>query len=344
MTVVAKLGNPFSVPPEHELLADMEGAPHGFTENMFFQLWDPTAGIGAWLHFASHRDRPSLWRALVVVYLPDGQLLAGRSYGQAADDRGPSTGDVSVACDVPLERWSLRLDSALERVDRASMASRLVGSGVTTPIRLEVDMEALSPVHELFAHAQANVQNWGGRHHEQALSMRGRLEVDGVVHTLEGTAFRDHSTGARDLTTFGANVLVYVTFPSGRVLQLISCQGADWRVNLENAWLWDGGEFRRLEVVELPTLVDGTGAPEKVVLRLSLDGEPFDVQVEVLHSAVFSITNENDWSCGIDPDDPGDPLYVTECPARFTLPDGEIAQGQLERNMRRSRLGTPWRS
>ena len=335
--------NPFAVPPEHELLADMAGAPEGFTENMFFQLWDPR-GIGAWLHFGSHRDRPSLWRALVVVYLDDGQLLAGRSYGQATDDRGPSTGDISARCEVPLERWSVRLDTALERVDRETMGSSLVGSGVATPVALEVVLDATCPVHDLFAHAGAEEQSWARRHHEQAFEMRGSLTVDGATRPLEGSAFRDHSTGVRDLTTFGANVLVYASFPSGRVLQLISCQGADFSVNLENAWLWEEGSFRRLDVVELPTLANTVGHPEHVVLRLALDGEPMDVDVEVLSSAAFVASGANDWSAGVDLDLPDDPLYVVECPARFTLPGGEVGYGQLERNVRRSRLGMPWRS
>ena len=64
----------------------------GWMESYHFFGYDPAAEVGFWCNLSSSQWDHSVWREVVIVFLPDGQLLVGKAWG------GRRAQDKSVVC------------------------------------------------------------------------------------------------------------------------------------------------------------------------------------------------------------------------------------------------------
>ncbi len=327
--------NPFDVDNELDFLQPPDRTRPLWTENMFFQGWDDSAGVGFWWHAGRWPYDLELWHSHMLVYLPDGQVVTDRSFGRPRDNLGPVTGAMRVQCEEPGRRWSLRYDGAGERLPGSELNRRLAGAGRIATVQMEIEHEALMPTWDLYKMIRPKAQVWSDTHHQQALTMRGRITVDGQTWDVDGMSYRDHSTGPRDWAGFGGNAMLTVMFPSGRVIFGAITWDSDGTENLNVGYLYEGNRFETLERLTLPPLHDLDSNPWKLDATFGRDGaDDIAISGVALHTAAVSFVEPNEILCGVDLSDPSDPLLLVETPVRFTWADGEIGIGNLERNYR----------
>jgi len=330
----------FKPAPELDFIASVQTDVPGWSENMFFQLWDPLQGVGIYTHIGRVREDPTLWRSCLAVYLPEGKVLAQRTHGRAADNRGPHAGSMQVLCVNPGTTWKIAYDGVAELTDSLAMARRIVGGGVARPLKLDLMFEARSPTYDLFAARNLGHTEFAHLHHEQAFDVTGTISFDGVSYPISGFGFRDHSLGARDLSGFGGNTMFYASFPSGRVVQALQNFAPDGSVRMRSGFVVEDGVGELLELIEAPRLESTDGAPDEFSISYTRAGQSITVTGKAVHRATFSINMPNDWSVGTDLLS-NDPLIIVEQPCEVRWPGGEVGFGNLERNFRRSSLRCP---
>ena len=87
--ISADLINPFKHDPKTELPHPI-GTGDNWTEHYFFMGYDPDAAIGMNVHIGRLPADPTIWRAVVQMYLPGGEeLLVAKYHGRDGDLRGP---------------------------------------------------------------------------------------------------------------------------------------------------------------------------------------------------------------------------------------------------------------
>jgi hypothetical protein len=334
--------NPFGVDPALDLLRPTRNVPH-YSETMYFAVVDrEDPSLGLFLHTGRMAEDTDLWWARTVAYLPGGEVVVDRSHGRAPDDRGPATGDLAIRCTEPGHRWRLRFDGAGERTSREATARGLVGAGPVTPLRFDVECEAVGPVWDLQGAVGATedldpaVSVWAAGHHEQGFLARGELTVGDRTWTLDGVAYRDHSWGPREMSDFGADAYVALVFPeSRRVVQGVTVFNAALEPVLRCFHIWEDGRLELMGEGAVPRANDAAGHPDtglELVMQ-RVDGERLVLPGEVTAGVTISIVDPNRNLNGAAHGLPG-ALFLNEELVRYTWPDGEVGLGHAERAIR----------
>lgn len=351
---VFKGANPFGVESDHyaRLGTPERGVPM-WSETYYWSAWNPEAGVGVYVHMGVDlEDKELLW-AQTFAYLPGQMVVADRSFGRSAERRNPMTANFTARCTEPLRRWTLRFDGAGELVSCAEMATRLVGAGPAVAMSFEVDWIATMPVWDLFKAVPIGSSDIGHVHHEQVGVSRGWLRVQHPRHggewRLDGTAFRDHSRGPRDVRPFGGDHLLGVYFPgTQRSLQILMFWDKEGKILFRTASLHQGDELEIIPEVEMTgierdairprSLHDLLGNPKTFEIRLNTRRGPVTLQGQVLHTVNISVMDANTNVNGSAIEIPGDHLVLAECQAQVRWPDGDTGYGFFERTYKKSLL------
>lgn len=335
--------NPFGVQPEHELLHPVQRDVKDWSETQFFHVWSPEAGVGVFVHIGRWPGDLDLWWGQAIAMLPDGTLLADRSWGRAVDDRGPATGNLRVECVEPLSRWRVSFDGSGEPTTREQMAKGPVGASRAVAFKFEVDLEAAAPVWDM--HGALGIENlsWAAFHHTQGFRTAGTLTTEGGREwPLNGVGYRDHSSGPRNFADFGGLNFFVAVFPEvGRVSNGL----VNWRRHGEvdhrvftvqqDGKCEIGYDLRVTGLAEL-----GTHQPHDVVVELG--GEtPRRYTAQWLHGYTLSLLEPNLNVNGAAHDEESDPLFVTQGAFRILAEDGAQGWAVIERDYRRSMLPSP---
>ncbi len=346
--------NPFGIDIDHYKI--MGVPPQGdaaWSETHYWAIWNPEQNIGVYVHMGVDEVDKYLWWAQVFAYLPNGIIVADRSWGRSEDRLGPRTGNFSAICTEPLKRWKLKFDGAGEVVSSDEMGRRLVGAGPAVPMSFEVDMVATMPIWDLYKAVDIGTHKLGGVHHEQVLVSTGTLTIGaaeyGGTWRLDGTVSRDHSRGSRDLSQLGGDHLFGFYFPeSKRSVQALIMWDAQGKVAIRAASIGRGDELELTSDVETTGtekdrakpngLMDSLGNPKTFTMTLGLNEGRMVLQGEVLHTLQCSLIGSNTNVNGTAYSIPGDHLVTVECPVRMIWPDGEVGYGQMGRTYRFSLL------
>ena len=340
--------NPFQLDPRSDLLATPDHDSSLWSETMFFVVWSPEQQVGLWLHMGVVPEDKTMWWAQTYAMLPDGVVLVDRSYGRTTDPAGPDTGNLKVRCVEPHRRWRLTFDGAGQVSSTDELGRELVGAGVATPFRFEIDLNALVPVYDMHA-AMSGEIDWGmGEvHHEQGFQASGSLTALGKTWTIDGIGTRDHSRGPRDFNRYGGHVWTYSVWPKSRRAVGVFTM---WRrdaptVNATVAMITETGATEVFGDFNMTGTAEFGGHPHDVTLSLlRADGTRIDLAGQVQHSVTMTYAdpNHNLNGAALDPAfQGGDPLIADESIVAWTWPDGEIGYGNLERGFRRSMLPCP---
>jgi len=334
--------NPFGVDPTLEFLPEARHDIENWSENSFFFVWDPQDRVGVFIHTGRCPDDLDLWWAQTYAYLPDGQLIVDRSWGRPTDNRGASTGNLTIRCEEPLKRWTLRFDGAGEQTNTAAMGRGLGGSGAALPMRFEVECTALGPVWDMYAAIGMTDAPFGTIHHEQTFTTTGKLTVGGRTWGLNGVACRDRSMGPRDVSPIGGDAFFHLMFPkSRRSVQGLVVWDRDDNVQLRTMSIHEGDQTEILTEGTITGAEDAAGAPTELELRIQcIDATELVLPGQVLHCATMSIIDPNTNVNGT-PTQADDPLVFSEAAVTFTWPDGEIGYGHLERGCRLTKFPAP---
>jgi hypothetical protein len=335
--------NPFGVKPEHEFLHPVKWDVKDWSETQFFQVWSPEAGAGLFLHIGRWPGDLDLWWGQVIAMLPDGRLLADRSWGRAVDHRGPATGNLRVQCVEPLKRWRATFDGAGQPTTLQEMAKRPVGASRAVAFSFDVELEAAAPVWDMHAALGFENLSWAAFHHTQGFRTAGEMSAEGgQAWTLKGVGYRDHSSGPRNFADFGGLHFFVAVFPeAGRVSNGLVNWRYDGEVDHRTFSVQQGGRCEigsNLRITGLQDLV--THQPHNVVVELG--GEfPRRYTAEWLHGYTLTLLEPNLNVNGAAHEEEADPLLVTQGAFRVVADDGEVGWAVIERDYRRSMLPAP---
>lgn len=313
----------------------------GYSETACLTSWNPSNGVGLFLHVGRCQQDIDLWWAQAIAYLPDGRTAADRSWGRCADGSAVHTGNLRLEMLGQRGVWHSSFDGAAEIVNAEVMSDRPVGCGVSRPMSWEFVTEPAGPMWDLYAAIghRAESQDWaGGTHTQQVLRIHGSLKVDGASYSLDGIAGNDHSSGPRDLSAYGSHHWLVGGFP-GSSLHCMSAYAPDGTPHAEaGTWFGSDGAATVVKLVDIPPLQDLDKPPPPFDMTL-LDaaGESTKLHVEPLHHMIISMNNDGDNINGVLREGP-ELLTIAESRVRMTLPNGTTGFANLERGALRSTL------
>jgi hypothetical protein len=201
----------------------------------------------------------------------------------------------------------------------------------------DVDLELVRDPWTPFSHNESS--EWADAHTQQQYVARGSLTVDGQTWSLDGPGWGDHSSGVRTWDGFGGHTFVNAPLPgAGLVLINVRTPAGDTAMTT-GALLLEDGTSDPVTDVKFPWLSSLVGAPESFELMVTTEsGRTAEWNVDVLHTLPATISELNDNANGLDWRARGNPLFLAECIARFTTPDGVTGYGHLERSVKRSKV------
>lgn len=324
---------------QHNVATDHE--TRNWNETRWLGTWNPDAGVGFYLHAGRFRRNVDLWWAQAIVYLPEGKIGVDRSWGRAPDDEGIRTSVFELLVPEPNNRVVSRFDGAMTITTPDELAAGPRGAGgFSVPVKFEVEANAIRPHWDIYAGLDEK-QDWAdGGHLEQHHRVSGEITVDGTSLSLDGWGFDDHSHGVRSWDGFGGHIFFDVPFEEFG-LHVIAVQGMDGAPKQPIAIVMrDGEDPDPVTEIATPLASDLVGGPHRFDASVrTASGQELDLQIEVLHTFPMTMTEEhNDNINGLDWDVPGNPLFFTECIARYTTADGRVGYGHLERSARRDRV------
>jgi hypothetical protein len=345
--------NPFNVDPDHYKRSHQPDYDNPmWSETHFWSCWSPKERVGFYVHVGTTPEDADLWWAQVMIYLPDGNTLADRSWGRSPQRNGPTTGNFSSR-GGELGYFTLKYDGAGELCTPHDMATRVVGAGESLPCQFEVEIAPAMPVWSLWEATTIGRREWAGLHHEQVHTAKGWLKIPGSKGgqwNIDGVSFRDHSIGHRDFSPLGGDHLFGVHFPdSGRSVQVLMMWNNNGELEVQAASIWENGQLELVGDVELGGVTHGSGKPNSLH---KLTGEPFNFDlklrrlggdvivcpIEVQHGMNQSNTDPNTNLNGSALYAGDHALLLSEIELKITWPDGEVGYGHLERGYRRHLL------
>jgi hypothetical protein len=300
-----------------------------WSENYCYQAYDPGRRLGIWFHLGRTPYDHDLWRQVLVLYLPDGDLLLNKSYGRGTTAAGPGAATMRIDVEQPCERLSFHFHGAVQRVAPAALRQWFLADGhVHEPARVDLTWSARSPMWDMGAEMRS--QSWGHVHHEQIANVSGGVAFEGKEIHFSGTGIRDHTTGPRDFLSLSRHVWLSGTFPSGLSFAMIDVEVQDGSAHLSRAFISDGDGMREVTPVEVPFLSELDRREDPYTIVLDDRGQMVRIDGEVLHNMHFGFLGPNELTLGFDPTAAGN--LACEGQSRFTL-DGEVGYGLTERSL-----------
>lgn len=305
-------------------------ATEGWSENYCNQAYSPGNGVGFWTHLSRLAGPADLWRDVLIAYLPGDRFLIAKGYGNSASHEGPGSGMLSMRCEEPWQRWSMRFRGAVRDVSGADLRAGALLDQHHYVATLDLTWTAMSPVWDLGARMSG--QTWARAHYEQACRVIGVLALGEERWEIDGTGIRDHSRGPRVFGTVREHWWLSGQFPSGRsfaVLQVIN-HGEDVSP-LSYGYVSDGESLEGADVADLEVLETAAdGAPLRTRFRLRTDAGNHVITGQILQSVPIGMGSPNELVMGRAVS-AATPLTLRECQTEYTW-DGETAYGLTERS------------
>lgn len=311
-----------------------------WSETGFFQAYNPVENVGVFTHVCRCQQDLDLWSAHTLVFLPDGEILADRSFGRSPNQRDVCAGAARILIEEPFRQWRSVFDGHGERTSMEGLAKGVRGAGAGVAMRYDVTGTACGPVWDLAADNDGAPPggNWAGDgHYQQNFLTRGTLTVAGKTWSLDGVGWNDHSRGPRTFDHYGTHRWLSAILP-GATLHAISLwdtQGVQ-RTAVGSLFRAEGKER---VTVNFPGISDTLGGPFNYDITVTRqNGEQLILQAETLHPQVLTITGANDNLNGIDWEGDDNSTVHFDSTVRLTLPDGQVGYGYAERGIRLTEL------
>lgn len=247
----------------------------GWTENLLFTPYDPVNDVGMWLHLGTVADRWEMWEDRVLIALPEEQgVLSMWAYHRTVPERQPAGSNLAFRCEEPFVKWRITFDGFCLRSSYDAMRTGLLTDGPKTHVRLDLDVECMTPVWDAATAAGGGMaeQSWAREHYEQLTRVTGQVAVDGSTIDFRGGGWRDHSRGPRGgdtLTDWGGHVITGAALPSGRAFGLCRYWARDGRTTLEGAYVVEDGVLRHVGIERIPPRA-----------QLARDGETYTLALD----------------------------------------------------------------
>ena len=191
-----------------------------WSESYMSYVYSPGNQVGIWVHLGYKPGKPGLWEETIVIGLPADRYLVARGFSSRPMDDGISICGVSWRCDEPYLQWTKRFRGGAQLVSREEMSAGPLRDGLYMPVDLEYTCHAICSPND-YGEEHMKV-SWASRHYEQSHEASGYLSFAGERYEINGSGWRDHSWGPRDLTKFGSHTWLSAQFPqSGRSIMAV---------------------------------------------------------------------------------------------------------------------------
>ncbi|MCC7075899.1 MAG: hypothetical protein IT198_02120 [Acidimicrobiia bacterium] len=191
--------------PEDEYMHDVEAASH-FNESMYFNVFDPQAGIGGFVRIGN-RPNEGYAERTVCVYLPDGRVAFMFGRPEITGNTAFDVEDTRFGVEVPFEKLTVKYDGRVvllaEPLDMAD-PKRAFEDNPWTECAIDLTYKGISPMYggqlvndDGSPLGEGEGFDFARGHDEQPVAAAGTIRVGDDSWPIEGFGLRDHSWGPR---------------------------------------------------------------------------------------------------------------------------------------------------
>ncbi len=312
--------------PVDEYLHELGPEPT-FNESMYFNVYDPTARLGAFFR-VGNRANEGTGEMTCCVYLPDGRVGFMFKRPQVDDNSAFDSAGMRFEVIEPFEHLRVTYEGKLVMLDDP-LAMTDPGAAFTenphVPCTVELEYRRVS---DMFggepeeAHERPG-EEFAKGHYEQLVSATGTITVDGQSWTVAGFGLRDHSWGPRTWQApwyyrwLTANFGDDFGFMLSRVARR---QGPGTR----GGFVWEGGQMHLCHDAEISTGWADPGRYHREVTGVlrskGADGDPREWKVQGRVLNLIPLRNRRD----------GLVTRISEGLTEWTLADGRVGYGLSE--------------
>ncbi|MCU0267468.1 MAG: hypothetical protein MUF83_02360 [Acidimicrobiales bacterium] len=308
--------------PQDEYLHPL-GPESTFNESMYFNVYDPTVGLGAFFR-VGNRANEGYAEMTVCVYLPDGRVAFLFQRPEIAHNDAFDAAGLRFDVVEPFEELTVRyegrvvlLDDPLEMADprRAFTENPYESCSASLTYTRVSDMFGGEPEE---SHEKPG-EEFARGHYEQLVAATGSIAVGDQAWPIAGYGLRDHSWGPRTWQApwyyrwLTANMGDSFGFMGSRIARADS-EGT------RSGFVWDGERLRLCDDVRITTGWEGDDRYHRSLdVRLrAVDGEEWTVRGEVLN--LIPLRNRRE----------GRVTRISEGLTQWTLADGRVGYGWSE--------------
>ncbi|GLR66015.1 hypothetical protein GCM10010909_06930 [Acidocella aquatica] len=344
--IADNLVNPFNHLQELELPHEIV-VMENWTEHYFFAGYDIEAGFGACVHVGRLPADPTIWRAVIQIYLPGEKLLVAKYHGRDGHARGPGAGPFKASCIDPFRLWAVEFDGAAFSTTRQEIMREVLRDGPAEPVKFHMLLEAAGPI---FGRTDDHGEGRSSStfHSEQICRMRGHIVYQGKRIELSGTGVRDHSSGPRDYGPVIGDIWFHGCFPSGKIVQTQVVRFESFEIKTAYIFRGDGTPLEMVEIIEHPHVNSRDAGPQslaadplseaarnfKIVLKSRQGIEVIEGELQHSHAITYFAPVEE--FLGTDLTRP-DGIQMCEAPVKLRW-NGENGSGIRERVARTGTL------
>jgi hypothetical protein len=335
-----RVTNHFGTHPEKDYFqSPNRDVPH-WNETGFFSAYNPDQNVGVFTHVGRCQQDLDLFWSHSLIFLPDGEILADRSYGRSPNGRDVGAGSSRIIIDEPFKQWTSIFDGHGERTSTKGLSEAVRGHGPGIAVRYEVTGIALDPVWDLVADNKnaPPAGDWAGDgHYQQNFRTTGTLNVAGKTYSLDGIGWNDHSRGPRTFATYGTHRWISAILP-GATVHAITMWDTEGNIKTATGSLFRDGHHENVSV-NFPPIGDLVGGPlEYDIILTHTSGEVTKLRAKTLNAQMLTITSDAENLNGIywDGDDGATVHY--DSMVQLTMADGRTGYGYAERGARLSDL------
>jgi hypothetical protein len=246
-------------PTRERCLAEPPADTPMYAENFLLAAYDAATDVGAWLHLGTWPEDFGLWEDIVLLSLPDGDVLSMTGYRRTPVDERPAGSLLSFRCVEPFQRWRVEFDGLAARTPRRDLALGLVRDTGRERVTFALDVRCVTPLWDAASttgRGSMHEQVWASDHYQQLLRIDGELTAGGQTYPISTTGVRDHSRGQRGhaMDQWGGHTLIHLLFPSGRAIGAQRMYSRDGAPNFDMAYTLIDGVWRNADIIEVPRL------------------------------------------------------------------------------------------
>jgi hypothetical protein len=317
--------------PADELPHPVDTSDPRWSESFLVQAFSPDSGVGFFAHNNRCQFDPNLWSDVIAVYLPGDRFAVAKGFGYSSNSAQVG-GCLAFEVLAPFVTHITKFRGAGQLLDGAVLRKGPAPSGMHIGLDVDLTYTALGPP---FGVGDLKPGALGHTHYEQHLSVQGHITVDGVRTAIDGTGFRDHTWGPRDLSVMGNHHWMHGQFPSGKWFStmVVSRRGGGQPL-LDFHLIGDqAGTTRASRLSPPPLLAEESEVWNPWEVQLQTGDGVEVIRGEILAPMPFSFVGPVEMTLGIDRG-PNASHAIYESQSRLTW-NGETGFGLCERSVAR---------
>lgn len=256
-----------------------------FNESMYFNVFDPQAGIGGFLRLGN-RPNEGYAEMTACVYLPAGRVAFSFARPEIAHNDAFDAGGMRFDVLEPMKRLTVAFEGNLCILDdplQMADPKKAFTQNPWTDAVVRLEYEAVSPAHGGEPPSGEQTNEFARGHYVQHLAVRGSIRVGVDRWTIDGLGVRDHSWGPRwwQSPWWYRWLVGNVGRDAGMVVSVIGARDGSRRIG---GVILEGGAYDPIADASIDTEWDGPDLyHRKLRARVrTASGREHDIEGEVL--------------------------------------------------------------